>query len=114
MVCNTLFAVFIGYLISTSKDFQTVSEEEKEARFNEFLDLEVSSWIADSVSTFILICSATYTICKLRRVFGSDFNREANKMTCIMVIFCIAFAVKTAYQWGMFHLHTLNDHETVL
>lgn len=76
------------------------------------MDLEFVYWVTDSVTYTTLLFSAIYTVYKLRS-FGEDFNREANRMTLIMIIFCTAFGIKTSFEWIMFSYKEAQDIDAV-
>ena len=98
IVCNLLFAVYIGFLVATSKRYsEMTNNEERMSRISDFVTLEFACWVVDSISYMMLLISAAYTIRKLRTIFGKVIDSEANRMFLIMFTFIAAFGIKTAY-----------------
>ena len=67
-----------------------------------FIRIEIVSWVASTISSFILIAAGTYTVFMLRKLYGNAFNRTTLFLTLIVIIFCLAFGVKSIYEWRMY------------
>jgi len=101
LVTNVLFWIFIGFLIKTNQQYKDVSsQDQKEARQQDYFDLEVVCWAVETTSACCLVASALYTIYRLRML--GNFTRESNRMTLILVIFCLAYISQSSFQWIMF------------
>jgi len=70
-----------------------------------FIRIEIVSWVASTISSAILIAAGLYTVIMLRKLYGSDFNRTKGCLTLIVVIFFVAFGIKSTYEWVMYKLH---------
>ena len=68
----------------------------------QFIRIEIVSWVACTISSSILIASGSYTVWMLRNLYGNAFNRTTGCLTLIVGIFCVAFGVKSLYEWLMY------------
>ena len=68
----------------------------------QFIRIEIVSWVACTISSSILIASGSYTVWMLRNLYGNTFNRTTGCLTLIVGIFCVAFGVKSLYEWFMY------------
>ena len=79
-----------------------VCVKSKEKSKDMFIRIEIVSWVASTISSFILIEAGTYTVVMLRKLYGNAFNRTTLFLTLIVIIFCLAFGVKSIYEWRMY------------
>lgn len=111
--CNLMFAMYIIFLILTSNDYNEGSFNSQN-RNDLFVKIELFCWSVETFSAVVLIASALLTVFHLRKMFGSDFNKESFRMNLIITIFCLAFLSKTIYQWLMFYYREKKQKHLVL
>lgn len=108
VLCNGIFAVFVLYLVKTAKEASPTERQHK------FVELEIWSWIFESISTFVLLASGAYTVQFLRKKFGINLSSTYIRITIILCIFSICYVIKTLYYWMMYYFHRQQDPVTVV
>ena len=106
-LCNGIFAIFVIYLVQTAKAATPAERQSK------FVELEIWSWVFESLSTFVLVASGFYTVSILRR-FGIDLKSTYVRISAILFIFSLCYVIKTLYYWAMYYYHVQRDTKTVL